>query len=45
MITVFDLEVGRVLDQLKADGLADNNIVFLMADHGMGFPATSVGFI
>ena len=38
LITVFDLEVGQVLDQLKADGLADNTIVFLMADHGMGLP-------
>lgn len=38
LITVFDLEVGKVLDQLEADGLADNTIVFLMADHGMGLP-------
>ena len=38
LITVFDLEVGRVLNQLEADGLADSTIVFLMADHGMGLP-------
>lgn len=38
LITVFDLEVGQVLEQLQADGLSDDTIVFLMADHGMGLP-------
>ena len=38
LITVFDLEVGKVLEQLEADGRADDTIVFLMADHGMGLP-------
>lgn len=38
LITVFDLEVGKALEQLEADGLADDTIVFLMADHGMGLP-------
>ncbi len=38
LITVFDLEFGKVLKQLEADGLADDTIVFLMADHGMGLP-------
>lgn len=38
LITVFDLEVGKVLKRLEADGHADDTIVFLMADHGMGLP-------
>ena len=29
-----DNEVGEILDQLEADGLADNTIVFYYADHG-----------
>lgn len=38
LITVFDLDVHAVLEQLKQDGHADDTIVFLMADHGMGLP-------
>jgi len=33
-----DLAVGKVLDQLKADGLADNTIVIWTTDHGDGLP-------
>lgn len=38
LITVFDLEVGDVLQRLADDGHEDDTIVFLMADHGMGLP-------
>ena len=33
-----DKRVGEVLDQLEADGLADNTIVVLWGDHGEGLP-------
>lgn len=33
-----DARVGRLLDQLEADGLAENTIVFLWSDHGEGLP-------
>jgi N-sulfoglucosamine sulfohydrolase len=33
-----DARVGELLDQLDADGLADNTIVFLWSDHGEGLP-------
>jgi hypothetical protein len=38
LITVWDRDVDQVLGQLAADGHADDTIVFLMADHGMGLP-------
>lgn len=38
LITDMDLQVGQVLEQLEADGLADETIVFFFADHGMGLP-------
>ncbi len=38
LITVYDRDVNEVLEQLAADGRADDTIVFLMADHGMGLP-------
>ena len=37
-ITVMDKEVGAILDQLAADGLADSTIVFFFGDNGMGMP-------
>jgi uncharacterized sulfatase len=37
-ITAMDGEVGDILDQLAADGLADETIVFFFSDHGMGMP-------
>ena len=37
-ITEMDHEVGRILQQLKEDGLADNTIVFYYGDHGSGMP-------
>jgi N-sulfoglucosamine sulfohydrolase len=38
LITVMDKQVGDILGQLEADGLADNTIVFFYADHGLGIP-------
>jgi uncharacterized sulfatase len=38
LITFMDKEVGDLLGQLKADGLADNTIVFFFSDHGLGLP-------
>lgn len=38
LISVFDLDVQSVLDDLEADGKSDDTIVFLMADHGLGLP-------
>lgn len=37
-ITQMDIQVGDVLRQLEADGLADNTIVFYFGDHGSGMP-------
>jgi arylsulfatase A-like enzyme len=37
-ITVMDQEVGQILADLAADGLAGNTIVFYYSDHGMGMP-------
>ncbi|MBK1878328.1 sulfatase-like hydrolase/transferase [Pelagicoccus mobilis] len=38
LISVWDMEVGKVLSALETDGLLENTIVFLMADHGLGMP-------
>jgi uncharacterized sulfatase len=38
LITFMDKQVGDLLDELKADGLADNTIVFFFSDHGLGLP-------
>ncbi len=37
-VTEMDREVGRVLQQLKEDGLSENTIVFYYGDHGSGMP-------
>lgn len=37
-ITLMDRQAGEILDQLAADGLAEETIVFFYADHGMGMP-------
>ncbi|MFO8012066.1 MAG: sulfatase-like hydrolase/transferase [Phycisphaerae bacterium] len=37
-VTVLDHQVGRLLDQLEEDGLADDTIVFFYGDHGNGMP-------
>ena len=37
-VTAMDKEVGAILQQLAADGLAENTIVFFYSDHGSGMP-------
>jgi uncharacterized sulfatase len=37
-MTAMDAEAGRVLDELRADGLAEETIVFYFGDHGPGLP-------
>ncbi len=38
LITVMDAQAGAVLEQLEADGLADETIVIFFSDHGHGLP-------
>lgn len=38
LITVMDLEVGRLLKELDDAGLSDNTIVMFWSDHGNGLP-------
>jgi uncharacterized sulfatase len=38
LITTMDKQVGDLLQQLEADGLTQNTIVFFFPDHGMGLP-------
>jgi N-sulfoglucosamine sulfohydrolase len=38
LAAVLDGDVGRILDDLAADGLAANTIVFFWGDHGEGIP-------
>jgi len=37
-VTQVDYQAGDIIAQLKADGLWENTIVFLWADHGVGMP-------
>jgi uncharacterized sulfatase len=37
-ITEMDAQVGKVLDDLEADGLMDDTIIFYYGDHGSGMP-------
>jgi arylsulfatase A-like enzyme len=37
-ITAMDKNVGRILAELKEDGLAEDTIVFFYSDHGAGLP-------
>lgn len=37
-IADMDTQIGNLLQQLEADGLADNTIVFYWSDHGDGVP-------
>jgi N-sulfoglucosamine sulfohydrolase len=37
-ITLMDIEVKKILDQLKKDGLEEETIVFFYSDHGDGIP-------
>jgi N-sulfoglucosamine sulfohydrolase len=36
--TAMDKAVGRVLEELKKDGLLDDTIIFFWSDHGQGIP-------
>jgi N-sulfoglucosamine sulfohydrolase len=38
LVTTVDKQVGELLGQLEADGLAGSTIVLLSADHGFGLP-------
>ncbi|MEX0671024.1 MAG: sulfatase-like hydrolase/transferase [Pirellulales bacterium] len=38
LAAVLDTDVGKILDELAADGLADDTIVFFWGDHGEGIP-------
>lgn len=38
LISVWDRDVHEVLEGLAADGHADDTIVFVLSDHGMGLP-------
>ena len=38
LAAALDEEVGEILDELAADGLADNTIVVFWGDHGEGIP-------
>ncbi len=38
LISVWDLDVQAVLGRLEQAGLAENTIVFLLSDHGLGLP-------
>jgi len=37
-VSEFDYEAGRILGQLEEDGLAEDTIVFIWSDHGIGLP-------
>lgn len=37
-LTMMDRQVGQLLRDLEADGLADDTIVFFFSDHGSGMP-------
>ena len=37
-IEKLDQQIGVIIDQLKADGLYDNTIIFFFSDHGGPFP-------
>ncbi|TWU32449.1 sulfatase family protein [Novipirellula artificiosorum] len=37
-VSVMDLNVGKLVAQLKEDGLYDNTIIFFYSDHGSGMP-------
>ncbi len=38
LISVLDLQVEQLLDQLKEDGLYERTIIFFFSDHGFGLP-------
>jgi len=38
LIAVFDMEVGAILQELEKDGLTEETIIIIYADHGFGLP-------
>ena len=38
LAAALDVAVGRILDELQNDGLADDTIIFFWSDHGEGIP-------
>ncbi len=38
LITAMDAWAGRLIEQLKEDGLYENTIIFFWSDHGVGLP-------
>lgn len=38
LISQMDITIGQILQNLEADGLKDNTIVFFFSDHGFGLP-------
>lgn len=38
LVTAMDKQVGDILAELEADGMAEETIVFFYSDHGMGMP-------
>lgn len=38
LLSVFDLEVAKLLEQLKEDELYENTIIFVLSEHGTGLP-------
>jgi len=38
LITVFDIEVGAIIERLRADGVLDDTVVLVFGDHGFGMP-------
>ena len=42
---VIDTQVGRVLDALEREGLADDTVVMLTSDHGYEFDDNGLGYV
>lgn len=38
LVSVLDLQVGEILDQLEADGLLEDTVIWFFSDHGHGLP-------
>ena len=38
LVSVMDMQAGKILNQLEEDGLSDNTIVIFFSDHGFGLP-------
>ncbi len=38
LISVFDQEVGKLVEQLKEDGEYESTMIFVFSDHGFGLP-------